>query len=137
MVKRTRKGAPPIGNAGRLESVTPVEPTDGGHLLLSFRHLQPRFGVEDMSDKQRSDFLVKWAKRFQFTWKELIQQPKHGLGYEEIPCGKFHPQKPDFLDIPKYMVFRHQGNHAFAGFKGGDTFYVLWIEARYNDLYPH
>lgn len=137
MGKKTRRGALPTGNAGRLQPVTPEEPTDAGHLLLSFRHLQPRFGVEQMSDKQRSEFLIKWVKRCQFTWKELIQHPKHGLGYEEIPCSQFSPQKPEFLNIPKYMVFRHEGNHAFAGFKAGDTFYVLWIEARYNDLYSH
>jgi hypothetical protein len=137
MAKKPRKGAPPTGNAGRLQTITPVDPKDGGHLLLSFRHLQPRFGVDDMNDTQRSEFLVKWAKRCQYTWKQLTQHPKHGLGWEEIPCGQFRPQQPDFLNVPKYMVFRHEGNHAFAGFKAGDTFYVLWIEARYNDLYSH
>ncbi len=35
------------------------------------------------------------------------------------------------------MVFRHDGNLPFAGFKVGDTFYVLWIKTRYGDLDDH
>lgn len=112
-------------------------PEDDGHLLLSFRHIQPKFGVGEMNERQRSEFLVKWEKRCGFTWVELQRHQKHGLGYEMLPRRQFKPVVPESLEDEKYMVFRHDGNLPFAGFKAGDTFYVLWIETRFGDLYRH
>lgn len=106
-------------------------------MLLSFRYLQPRFGVDEMTESQRSEFLVKWVKRCAFTWKELRNHPKHGLGFEMLPHRQFKPDPPESLEEDAYMVFRHAGNLPFAGFKAGDTFYVLWIETTYGDLYNH
>jgi hypothetical protein len=82
-------------------------------------------------------FLTKWHKRTQLTWTQLVQHSKHGLGSEFLPRHVFKPQVPDWLSRDRYMVFRHQGNQPFAGFRAGDVFHVLWIEARYNDLYDH
>ena len=112
-------------------------PVDDGHLLLSFRHIQPRFGVDALSERQRSEFLLKWFKRCQFSWTDLGIHDKHGLGYEMLARKSFRPSIPESLFRDKYMVFRHDGNHPFAGFKAGDVFYVLWVEAKYNDLYSH
>jgi len=116
---------------------TPPIPVDDGHLLLSFRHVQPKFGVEQLNQRQRSEFLLKWFKRCTFSWSELGLHAKHGLGFEMLPKATFKPSIPDALSRSKYMVFRHDGNLPFAGFKAGDVFYVLWIEAKYNDLYKH
>lgn len=135
MVSKKRKGTPP-SETGLEVQATP-EPKDDGYLLLSFRHLQPRFGVEEMSERQRSEFMVKWAKRCSFTWTELQTHRKHALGFEMLPRKQFRPNPPESLEEDSYMVFRHDGNMPFAGFKAGDTYYVLWIEARYGDLYPH
>lgn len=115
----------------------PPPPHDGGFPLLSLRHVQAGFGIEDMSHQQCQQFLVKWSKRSTFTWAELGIQGKHGLGFEHLPARKFRPSVPESLEEDKYMVFRHDGNHVFAGFKAGDAFYVLWVEASYGDLYKH
>ena len=112
-------------------------PEDDGHLLLSFRHAQPRFGIEQLNERQRSEFLLKWFKRCAFSWTELGTHTKHGLGYEMLPKSSFRPKIPDALTRTKYMVFRHDGNLPFAGFKAGDVFYVLWVEAKFNELYKH
>lgn len=133
--KKNRRGSPPAGDAGKLRK-KPV-PHDDGHLLLSFRHLRKGWGIEDLNDKQRSDFLIKWAKRCTHTWRDLRTHSRHGLGYEMIPSRSIYPNAPEELAEEKYMVFRHQGNLPFAGFKAGDTFYVLWIEKQYGDLYNH
>lgn len=90
-----------------------------------------------MTERQRSEFLVKWVKRCAFTWKELQQHPRHALGFEMLPRKQIKPEPPDHLREDMYMVFRHDGNLPFVGFKAGDTFYVLWIEADYGDLYDH
>lgn len=135
MAKGKGRGQPPKATDQGL-SVRPL-PEDDGHLLLSFRHIQPRFGVDEMTERQRSEFLVKWVKRCAHTWKELLQHRKHALGFEMLPRAQFKPKPPEALEEDKYMVFRHDGNLPFAGFKAGDTFYVLWIETEYGDLYDH
>lgn len=133
--KGKRRGSPP--KATEDELLVRSVPKDDGHLLLSFRHVQPKFGVDEMDERQRSEFLIKWAKRCGFTWTQLQAHPKHGLGYEMLPRKRFSVSPPEPLEEDKYMVFRHDGNLPFAGFKAGDTFYVLWIETRYGDLYEH
>ncbi|MBO9522131.1 MAG: hypothetical protein J7518_11390 [Nocardioidaceae bacterium] len=106
-------------------------------MLLSLRHMCSGFGVDELSERQRSQFLLKWAKRSSFTWKEIIQHPKHGLGYEMMPARQIHPTPPEHLQQDKYMVFRHDGNQPVVGFKVGDVFHALWFEADYGDVYDH
>jgi len=106
--------------------------------VLCLRHAHPRFGVEQLNDKQRSELLLKWSKRVQHSWTELQTHGKHGLGYEMIPASMIKPQCPhETLAQDKYLVFRHQGNLPMIGFKAGTVFHVLWIEAEYNAVYEH
>lgn len=51
--------------------------------------------------------------------------------------AKIKPSVPEELEQDKYMVFRHHGNLPFVGFKAGDVFHVLWVEANYDDVYDH
>lgn len=90
-----------------------------------------------MSDNQRSEFLIKWAKRSAFTWKDLTTHKKHGLGFEMLPKKQIKPSVPESLEQEKYMVFRHEGNLPFVGFKVGNVFNVLWIEVEYGKVYDH
>ena len=112
-------------------------PTDDGYPMLSLRHLCRGFGVEEMTQNQRSEFLLKWAKRSAFTWRDLNLHRTHALGYEMLPSEQIKPCAPEALEQDRYMVFRHEGNYPFAGFKAGDTFYVLWVETQFGDLYDH
>lgn len=134
--RKKKRGTPPSDAAASQLAERPV-PHDEGHLLLSFRHMRAGWGVEDLDEKQRSEFLTKWVKRCAFSWKDLQTHGKHGLGYEMLPSRSFHPEVPEHLQEAKYMVFRHNGNLPFVGFKAGDTFYVLWIEKKYGELYKH
>lgn len=54
--KKKRHGRPP--QAVDEKVAARPEPRDDGYPLLSLRHLQPRFGVEEMARDQRSEFLV-------------------------------------------------------------------------------
>lgn len=136
MAGRNHAGSKP-SNSGQKAPEPPVVSDAGGYPHLCFRHLQPRFGIEELSEKQRSEFLLKWAKRSQFTWKEINTQAKHGLGFEMLPKRNFRPSIPERFEQDKYHVFRHEGNLPFAGIKVGDAFYVLWIEKKYGELYEH
>ncbi|MEU6561996.1 hypothetical protein [Nocardia nova] len=137
-IPQKRRGKAP----SRRADPKPPENTDdiallSGHPTLCLRHLQDGWGIEKLTDKQCREFLVKWGKRAKLTWQELVQHSKHSLGSEFLPASKFKAKAPEGLAQDRYMVFRHEGNLPFAGFRAGDTFHVLWIEQRFNDLYDH
>ncbi|MCA9834194.1 MAG: hypothetical protein KC435_09625 [Thermomicrobiales bacterium] len=136
--KPRRRGTAPNRRAD------PKPPTDtdeitllSGHPVLCLRHVQRGWGVGELTDAQCREFLVKWEKRAKLTWKQLVQHPRHGLGSELLPSSKFNPSPPQELARDRYMVFRHEGNLPFTGFRTGDAFHVLWIEKTYNELYDH
>lgn len=113
------------------------DPRDDGYPLLSLRHVQPGHAIEGLDDRQCAQFLRKWAKRSQFKWEDLRKHERHGLGWEMLPSNQVRPKIPERLDRAKYMVFRHEGNLPMIGFRAGDAFYVLWVEANYGDVYEH
>lgn len=124
--KPRRRGTAP----NRRADPKPTTDTDGitllsGHPVLCLRHVQSGWGVGELTDAQCREFLVKWEKRAKLTWKQLVQHPRHGLGSELLPSSKFNPSPPQELARDRYMVFRHEGNHPFAGFRTGDTFHVF------------
>lgn len=132
-----RKGRKP---PSRTEAPNPADggrAPETGYPLLCLRHLQSGWGFEDATSDQCQAFLVKWAKRASLTWTELTQHAKHGLGSEKLPKSKIKPSIPEHLETDNYLVFRHEGNLPFMGFRSGDVFHVLWVESRYNDLYQH
>jgi hypothetical protein len=104
---------------------------------LSLRHVRTGFSVKDLTQEQRSEFLLKWEKRSAFSWSELATHPKHGLGFEQLPKKQIKKVAPEHLAQEKYMVLRHEGNHPIVGFKVGEVFYALWVEANYGDVYDH
>lgn len=108
-----------------------------GYPLLSMRHVQGSYDIGRMTEEQRSEFLLKWWKRSDFTWQELGQHPKHGLGWEMLKKTFIKPSVPEELEQDKYMVFRHKGNLPFVGFKAGDVFHVLWVATSYEEVYDH
>ncbi len=133
--KRKHGGSQPDGAAPVL--VLPAVREAEGYPHLSLRYLQPNFGIEQLSERQRSEFLAKWAKRSTLTWKELATHDRHGLGSDQLPRREIRPQIPEMFEEDKFYVYRHDGNLPFVGTKIGDTLYVLWIEAKYGQLYKH
>ncbi|TQS42855.1 hypothetical protein [Cryptosporangium phraense] len=133
--KKKGKGTRPGGTGETLQEKS--GDAASGYPSLCLRHVRQGYGVEELSEGQRSEFLVKWAKRSRFTWAELQLHQKHGLGFEYLPAHQIKKVAPDALAQNKYMVVRHEGNLPAVGYKVGDTFYVLWIEACYGDVYNH
>ncbi len=128
--------APDRGRARPDPSVTGVE-ADESYPVLCLRFVQSRFGFEELTEKQRSEFIRKWAKRAQLSWTELVQHSRKGLGFENIPAHEIKRQAPESLAAGRYLVMRHEGNHAVVGVRAGGAYRVLWIEANYGDVYDH
>lgn len=129
------KGAKPQPNSATLPTRDARETP--GYPLLSLCNALSGYGIAELSERQRSEFLLKWSKRSKFTWQELVLHDKHGLGYEHLPQKKIKRKAPEHLCLDKYMVFRHDGNHSFVGYRIGDVFFMLWAEANYGDVYDH
>ncbi len=135
MAGRKFRGSKPQANTDTFATRESKQADGYPHLSLS--KSQPGYGVEELTERQRSEFLLKWSKRSKCTWQELLSHPKHGLGFEQLPQHKLKRSAPEHLQAEKYMVFRHDGNLPLVGYKIGDVFYLLWAEARYGDVYDH
>ncbi|WP_257181393.1 hypothetical protein [Corynebacterium cystitidis] len=138
--KSKRRGTRPNDKGQNLSGAVPkaLREKETEYPALSFRHVQKGWGFEELSNGQRLAFLTKWQERCKISWKELSQHKKHGLGSELLPRHVIKPMIPrQFTDVEKFRVYRHEGNHALAGWRGANIFYVIWIEATFNEPYDH
>lgn len=133
---RKRRGSAPNHDSQPMPPHDGVS-TDVGYPVLCLRHTQSGWGISELDPGKCKEFLEKWEKRSKLTWTELVQHNRHGLGSEQLNKDKFKPQIPERLERDRYMVFRHEGNLPFAGFRTGDVFHVMWIECKFGDLYDH
>lgn len=133
--KRRYRGQPPTDKP----SVPPSgPPRDPGNPKISFRLIQPRWGVEELNADQARAFLLKWEKRSSMTWNEIMMAHKHGLGSETLPAKSIIPDLLEWMDSSeKLLVLRHEGRLPQVGIRIGDTFEVIWIEPEFNTLYSH
>lgn len=116
---------------------TPSATATTGYPVLCLRYLRSGYGVDELTVGQRSDLLVRWAKRCRFTWSELNTHHRHGLGWEMLPEHQIKKNPPEELAQDKYMVLRYSGNQPLIGFRAGDVYHALWVEAKYGDVYNH
>ena len=72
------------------------------------------------------------------TWSELPQGGRHGQGHELIHVTGWPRASPAaFADRDRFHVFRCSGRLPMAGVRSGDVFHIVWIEARFTELYDH
>lgn len=109
--------------------------------LFSFKYLRD-VSYPDCSDhKFFIDFLNRLQKLSELGWAEIRQSAPHSYGMEPIPAKQMkHKAKlPSFVSKDADLhVFRAVGdNRAFVGLQVGKIFYIFFIEAKFNDIYPH
>ncbi|WP_144018398.1 hypothetical protein [Corynebacterium glutamicum] len=133
--KRRYRGQPPTDKPSVPPSGPPRDPSNP---KISFRLIQPRWGVEELNADQARAFLLKWEKRSSMTWNEIMMAHKHGLGSETLPAKSIIPDLPEWVDSSeKLLVLRYEGRLPQVGIRIGDTFEVIWIEPEFNTLYSH
>lgn len=102
--------------------------------------------LEKVSIKNSKDhdffynFLIRLKKLSELGWKEIAKSDRKSYGTENIPLAQIHPSKPSFLtpDVNELICFRANGdNRPFLGFRNGNIFHVIFIEANFNDIYDH
>ncbi len=86
--------------------------------------------------------LMRIEKLASMTFDEIRASHRHQYGAEKIPVSRFTPSLPDpFPDevVPTELLVyrRNSNNNVFAAHRIGSTLHVLFIEARFGDLYTH
>ena len=76
--------------------------------------------------------------RARMTWLQIKMAGRHGLGSENITKGQIRATIPEaFRGTDQFMALRYHDKLPMVGVRVKDVFHVLWIEARYGDVYPH
>lgn len=111
--------------------------------LFSFRFLRPN-SIKDCRDVNfMFNFLMRLKELSEKSWGEIRRSRRHEYGMESIPRTSFKPSMNSVGnimtdDVDKLHVFRaDKENHAFAGLQIGKIFYVIFIEAKFGDIYDH
>jgi hypothetical protein len=102
------------------------------------RHLHSDHDVGCLDQEHRAGFAMSLQSRARMTWQEIRQASRHGLGTERIPRAQIHPPIPDdFQDQESFTVLRYHGLLPMVGTRSKDVFHILWIEAKFGDVYDH
>ena len=109
--------------------------------IFSFRYLQDT-SIRNSTD---TDFFIKFLLRLQklseLGWNEIRNSAKHQFGTEKIKISDIKPKNhPRVItpEVEKLTVFRANGdNRPFLGIEENGIFHIIYIEAKFNDIYDH
>ncbi len=108
--------------------------------LFSFRYLS-KSSIEDCKDTSfLFDFIMRLKKLSELGWNEIRKSHRHAYGMEKLPIYKIKEKLPSLItsDVEELSVFRAAGNNLpFIGIQQGKIFHILFIEARFGDIYGH
>lgn len=114
--------------------------SDIDYPLFSFKWLQD-YSIDKCKDpKFFHDYLMRLQKLSILGWQEIRKSSRHNFGMEKIPVSQIKPELPkDFTrDVEELDVFRAVGdNRPMLGFQEGRIFHVIFIEAKFGDVYNH
>lgn len=88
------------------------------------------------------DFFIRFLQRMKklclLGWNEINLSPRHSFGYEKIPIKDIKKDTHITKGVDYLLALRATGdNHAFLGFREGNVFKVIFIEAEFGDIYNH
>lgn len=71
-------------------------------------------------------------------WKTVNISQRHAIGCEKIPVTAIKKDLKLTREVTFLLAFRATGdNHTFLGFRDGNIFQVVYIEAEFGDIYNH
>lgn len=107
--------------------------------LFSFKYLKETSFTEHGDIQFFRDYLLRLKKLSNLSWKEIRQSDRHSYGTELISREQIHPNLPNEItkDV-NLLVFRSNSDkRSMVGFRVWNIFYVVFLEARHNDIYNH
>lgn len=113
---------------------------DENYPLFCFKHLS-EISISKCTDhKFFYNFLMRLRKLSQLGWKGIRESGRHSFGMEPIPVTQIKPKLPECItpDVKYLHVLRAAGNNLpFIGIQIDRVFRVLFIEAKFGDIYDH
>lgn len=111
------------------------------NIVFGFSEIRPFSYIDCRND---SEFFISFIERLKklssLTWKVIGTSARHSFGFEKLetkyltPSAKTHVPK----GMESLLVFRATGdNHAFLGYRDGNTFQIVFIEHDFGDVYKH
>ena len=109
--------------------------------IFSFKYLQDVSYLESGD----ADFLAKFIHRLHklstLGWKGIRTSQRYSFGTEQLEYNQIKPKDkiPSFITPEtKFTVFRaHGDNRPFLGIQEKNTFHIIFIEAKFGDIYDH
>lgn len=108
--------------------------------VFSFLHLRDVSYKKARDAKFFCDFIERLQKLSLLGWKQIEIEKRHGYGFEKMAVSSMKHELPPSIteDLEALYIFRATGkNHSFAGYRREDTFYIIFIEAQFGDIYDH
>jgi len=135
---------------GKKHSLKRLAPKDTDRfkspILPDYDSFKPAFSFRDMRyggkgclskcNKESKSYIAdKLLQLSQLTWKDIHSNPKRGLGYEPIPCGKFKIPLPSSI-TPEVtlLVFRFSSSGRMAGYRKQDILHIVAV-GLHKELY--
>ena len=121
-------------NAAELEQISSID-----YPLFSFKYLQIISFPEQRDVKFFHHFIERLHKYSTLTWLQMAVDKKHGYGFEYLSQSVMKHALPNAItpDVDLMVLRSSNDNRALVGFRKWQIFYVIFIEAQFNDIYDH
>ena len=107
-------------------------------ISFSFKYLQKTSYDKCSETTFFVDLFGRLKSLGQLGWSEISKSHRHSYGYEKIPLSRIKKVVQLTDDVRHLLVFRATGNnHVFLGFREGNIFHIVFIEAKFGDIYEH
>lgn len=115
--------------------------TNINYPLFSFKYLSDASIKKCKDSKFFYNLIMRLQKLSDLGWEGIRTSQKHSFGLEKIPQKVIKPNSilPKFITPEMELdVFRANGdNRALVGFQKDKIFCILFIEAKFGDIYNH
>lgn len=124
----------------KIRKQSPTENAVGceNHISFGFAYLHD----VSYTDCKKVSFFIDYLQRLKkicgIDWKTVNISQRHAIGCEKIPVTAIKKDLKLTREVTFLLAFRATGdNHAFLGFRDGNIFQVVYIEAEFGDIYNH
>ncbi len=101
------------------------------------RFVDPQYCITRCDRDDKAAFADKIRRMSLMTWNELIQAPRHGMGFETIARKAItRPVPAHITDDVTFVAFRFSGMKPMVGYRTEEMFHIVWFDCAF-DLYDH
>lgn len=71
------------------------------------------------------------------AWNEVIQSPRHGMGFETISRSAIRRPVPAHItEDVTFIAFRFSAMKPMVGYRNEEMFHIIWFDCDFT-LYDH